>query len=112
MSNPLFDLFMIFKSAKIIWTKLEAKYGSDDAGKSNYVFGKWLQFHIVDDKPIMEQVHVYENLCAEQRHEDVRNPTGKRLDREISAFLKRLRKLSETQEERSDSSGTDHSHEE
>ena len=56
---------MIFKSAKIIWTKLEAKYGSDDAGKRKYVVGKWLQFQIVDDKPIMEQVHIYENLCAE-----------------------------------------------
>jgi len=41
MSNPLFDLFVNFKSAKIIWTKLEAKYGSDDAGKRKYVIGKW-----------------------------------------------------------------------
>jgi len=59
MSNPLFDLFFIFKSAKIIWTKLEVKYDSDDAEKRKYVIGKWLQFQIVDDKPIMEQVHVY-----------------------------------------------------
>jgi len=54
MLNPLFDLFVIFKSTKIIWTKLEVKYGSDDAGKRKYVAGKWLQFQIVDDKPIME----------------------------------------------------------
>lgn len=65
MSNPLFDLFINFKSAKVIWTKLETKYGSNDAGKRKYVVGKWLQFLIFDDKPIMEQVHVYENLCAE-----------------------------------------------
>jgi len=65
MSNPLFDLFVSFKSAKVIWTKLETKYGSDDAGKRKYVVGKWLQFQIMDDKPIMEQVHVYENLCVE-----------------------------------------------
>ena len=60
MSNPLFDLFVNFKFAKIIWTKLEVKYGSDDARKRKYVVGKWLQFQIVDDKPIMEQVHAYE----------------------------------------------------
>ena len=36
-----------------------------DAGKRKYVVGKWLQFQIMDDKPIMGQVHVYENLCAE-----------------------------------------------
>ena len=29
------------------------------------VVGKWLQFQIIDDKPIMDQVHTYENLCAE-----------------------------------------------
>ena len=28
------------------------------------MFGKWLQFQTVHDKPIMEQVHTYENLCA------------------------------------------------
>ena len=66
MSNPLFDLFVKFKSAAIIWTKLKAKYGSDDAGKRKYVIDKWLQFQIVDDKSIMEQVHSYENLCAKQ----------------------------------------------
>jgi len=65
ISNPLFDLFVIFKFAKAIWTKLEAKYGSDDVGKKKYVFEKWLQFQIVDYKPIMEHVHTYENLCAE-----------------------------------------------
>jgi len=72
MSNLLFDLFVIFKSAKIIWTKLEAKYGSDDAGKRKYVVGKWLQFQIVDDKSIMEQVHVYKNLCVEALNEGIK----------------------------------------
>ena len=72
MSNPLFDLFVNSKSAKIIWTKLEAKYGSDDAGKRKYVVGKWLQFQITDDKPIMEQVHAYENLCAEVLNEGMK----------------------------------------
>ena len=65
MSNPLFDLFVNFKYAKVIWTKLGVKYGSNDARKKKYVVSKWLQFQIVDDKPIMEQVHTYENLSAE-----------------------------------------------
>ena len=64
MTNILFDLFMVMKSAKIIWESLESKYGSDDAGKKKYVVGKWLEFHMEDGKPIMEQVHIYENLCA------------------------------------------------
>jgi len=72
MSNPLFDLFVVFKSAKTIWTKLETKNGSDDAGKKKYVVAKWLQFQFVDDKPIMDQVHVYENLCAEVLNEGMK----------------------------------------
>jgi len=61
-----------FKSAEIIWTKLAAKYGSDDARKRNYVVGKWLQFQIIDDKSIMEQVHTYKNLCAKVLNEGVK----------------------------------------
>ena len=72
MSNLLFDLFVIFKSTNIIWTKLEAKYGSDDAEKKKYVVKKWLQFQIIDDKLIMEQVHVYENLCVEVLNEGMK----------------------------------------
>ena len=42
VANPLFDLFVNFKFAKLIWTILEAKYGADDAEKRKYVIGKWL----------------------------------------------------------------------
>ena len=72
MSNPLFDLFVNFKSVKIIWTKVEVKYGSDDAGKKKYAVGKWLQFQIIDNKPIMKQVHTYENLCLEVLNETMK----------------------------------------
>ncbi|XP_074296910.1 uncharacterized protein LOC141627570 [Silene latifolia] len=65
MTDILFDLFMIQKSSRTIWESLETKYGADDAGKKKYVVGKWLGFQMVDGKPIMEQVHVYENLYAD-----------------------------------------------
>lgn len=65
MTNVLFDLFISNKSAKAIWETLEKKYGTDDAGKKKYATGKWLQFKMVDDKPIMNQVHEYENLVAD-----------------------------------------------
>jgi len=40
MINPLFDLFINFKSAKIIWEKLEIKYGPDNAREKKYVVGE------------------------------------------------------------------------
>ncbi|XP_059306321.1 uncharacterized protein LOC132057733 [Lycium ferocissimum] len=48
-----------------IWDSLEKKYGDDDAGKNKYVVGQWIKFQMVDNKPIMEQVHEYENLTAD-----------------------------------------------
>ncbi|TYK30642.1 ty1-copia retrotransposon protein [Cucumis melo var. makuwa] len=46
-----------------IWSTLESRYG-DDAGRKKYVVGKWLQFRMTDDKPVVEQIHEYENLVA------------------------------------------------
>lgn len=54
MNNSLFDLFVNQKSSKVIWDILEQRYGGDDARKKKYVVGKWLQFQMVDDKPILE----------------------------------------------------------
>ncbi|XP_070037063.1 uncharacterized protein [Nicotiana tomentosiformis] len=48
---------------------LKKKYGADNAGKKKYVVEKWIKFQMVDDKPIMEQVHEYENLTADVLNE-------------------------------------------
>ncbi|KAL0324974.1 UNVERIFIED_CONTAM: hypothetical protein Sradi_5066700 [Sesamum radiatum] len=72
MNNILFDLFVNQKSAKEIWNTLETRYGSDDVGRKKYMVGKWLQFHMADDKPIMDQVHEYENLVADVLSEGIK----------------------------------------
>ncbi|KAL0286293.1 UNVERIFIED_CONTAM: Retrovirus-related Pol polyprotein from transposon TNT 1-94 [Sesamum radiatum] len=76
MSNTLFDLFVNQKSAKEIWETLETRYGGDDAGRKKYVVGKWLQFHMTDDKPIMDQVHEYENLQRQVPKQRKKIPKG------------------------------------
>ena len=72
MTNPLFDLFLTYKSAKEIWDSLEKKYGADDAGKKKYIVGQWIKFQMVANKPIMEQVHEYENLTVDVLNEDMK----------------------------------------
>ena len=72
MTNPLFYLFVTFRSTKITWEKLEVMYEADGARKKKYVVGKRLRFHFTDDKPIMEQVHVFKNLCAEMVSENMK----------------------------------------
>lgn len=44
MTNLLYDWFITFKSAKIIWEKLDVKYGVDDIGKNKYIVNEWLHF--------------------------------------------------------------------
>ncbi|KAL0392699.1 UNVERIFIED_CONTAM: hypothetical protein Sradi_2492700 [Sesamum radiatum] len=72
MTNTLYDLFVNHKSARAIWNTLESRYESDDAGSKKYVVRKWLQFHILDGKPIMDQVHEYENMVADVLSEDMK----------------------------------------
>jgi len=50
MTNLLFDLFVTFKSTKIILEELEVKYGAEDAGKKKYMVGEYLHFQITDNK--------------------------------------------------------------
>ena len=63
MSNSLLDIYMGFYHAKDIWDALEKKYGTDDAGTKRYCVSKWLSFQVVDDKPIIDQIHAYESIC-------------------------------------------------
>ncbi|KAL0423237.1 UNVERIFIED_CONTAM: hypothetical protein Sradi_0858500 [Sesamum radiatum] len=72
MTNTLFDLFVNHKSAKTSWNTLESRYGGDDASRKKYVVRKWLQDQIVDGKPIMDQIHEYENLVANVLNEDIK----------------------------------------
>ncbi|KAL0380946.1 UNVERIFIED_CONTAM: hypothetical protein Sangu_0158900 [Sesamum angustifolium] len=55
----------IKQRAKDIWTTLETRYGGDDTGRKKFVMGKWLQFQMIDEKPMMDQIYEYENLVAD-----------------------------------------------
>ncbi|KAL0344373.1 UNVERIFIED_CONTAM: hypothetical protein Sangu_1324700 [Sesamum angustifolium] len=65
MNNSLFILFVNYRSAKDIWTTLETRYVGDDIGRKKYVVEKWVQFQMIDEKPIMDQIYEYENLVAD-----------------------------------------------
>ena len=64
MTDSLFNLFVVQKSAKVISNTLESKYGGDDVGRKKHMVGKWLQLQMTGDKLVMEQVHEYENLVV------------------------------------------------
>lgn len=45
----------------MVWKEI---WCADEALKKKYFVGQWIKFQMVDNKPIMEQVHEYENLTA------------------------------------------------
>ena len=65
MTPSLYSIYAKLKTAKEIWEALKTKYGTDDFGTKKYACSRWLSFKMIDNKPVLDQVHEYENLCAE-----------------------------------------------
>ncbi|WOG92343.1 hypothetical protein DCAR_0311607 [Daucus carota subsp. sativus] len=65
MTSALYLIYSKSLKAKEIWDALKTKYGSDDYGTKKYACSRWLNFRMSDDKPVLQQVHEYEYLCAD-----------------------------------------------
>ncbi|XP_052625720.1 uncharacterized protein LOC128132793 [Lactuca sativa] len=57
LSDRLYDLYSPVKDPKELWNALELKYKAHEEGTNKYHVSKYLEFQMVDDKSIMEQVH-------------------------------------------------------
>ncbi|XP_019167564.1 PREDICTED: uncharacterized protein LOC109163265 [Ipomoea nil] len=64
-------IYAKYKSAKDIWDMLKKKYGADDVGRRKYMVGRLLNFKLADSKPVIEQVHEYENLVSDKEAEGI-----------------------------------------
>ncbi|XP_020242811.1 uncharacterized protein LOC109821027 [Asparagus officinalis] len=63
LSDRLYDLFTRIKSAREIWNiALEFKYKAEEEGTNKYLIAKYLDYKMVDDKSVLEQVHELEVL--------------------------------------------------
>ncbi|KAI3815113.1 hypothetical protein L1987_14769 [Smallanthus sonchifolius] len=57
LSDRLYDLYAPVTSARELWKALELKYKAHEEGTNKYLIAKYLDFQMVDDKLILEQVH-------------------------------------------------------
>ena len=57
MSDRLYDLYAPITCPRELWKALEHKYKAQEEGTNKYLVSKYLRFQMVDDKPIIEQVH-------------------------------------------------------
>ncbi|XP_024974719.1 uncharacterized protein LOC112512810 [Cynara cardunculus var. scolymus] len=57
LSDRLYDLYSPIMCPRELWKSLEFKYKSQEDGTNKYLVSQYLRFQMVDDKPILEQVH-------------------------------------------------------
>ncbi|KAL9236243.1 hypothetical protein vseg_010939 [Gypsophila vaccaria] len=55
MSDSLFDVYQNVESAKELWNALESKYMAEDASSKKFFVGNFMNYKMLDSKPVMEQ---------------------------------------------------------
>ncbi|CAL9248066.1 unnamed protein product, partial [Arabidopsis halleri] len=62
--DPLYAVYSKVNTSKDLWGALEKKYMSEDAGLQKYATANFLNFKMVNSKPIMEQVEALQlSIC-------------------------------------------------
>nr|GEU59807.1 zinc finger, CCHC-type [Tanacetum cinerariifolium] len=57
MSDSLFDIYQNAESAKALWESLESKYMAGDASAMKFLVSSFMNYKMVDNRPVMEQYH-------------------------------------------------------
>ena len=63
LADSLFDLYSSLESARELWNALEIKYNAEDDGNKRFIVDQYVNFSIVDDKPILAQIHEMQILA-------------------------------------------------
>nr|GEZ63957.1 putative zinc finger, CCHC-type [Tanacetum cinerariifolium] len=57
MSDSLFDIYQNAESVKALWVFLESKYMAEDASATKFLVSSFMNYKMVDTRPVMEQYH-------------------------------------------------------
>nr|GEZ26760.1 zinc finger, CCHC-type [Tanacetum cinerariifolium] len=57
MSDFLFDIYQNVESVKALWESLESKYMVEDAFATKFLVRSFMNYKMVDTRPVMEQYH-------------------------------------------------------
>ena len=86
LSDSLYDVYLSTKSAKKLWDNLESEYGLDDAGVERGNIASFLRYVMVDDKPINDQLHQFQEYLRKLQT----NGTSLSEEFKISSLLDKL----------------------
>ena len=57
VSDRIFDLYTSVKDPRELWEALDFKYKAEEQGINKYLIDQYLEFKMVDNKSIMDQIH-------------------------------------------------------
>nr|GFB42988.1 zinc finger, CCHC-type [Tanacetum cinerariifolium] len=57
MDDSLFDIYQNIEFAKALWESLESKYMAEDASSKKFLVGNFMNYKMVDTRPVMDQYH-------------------------------------------------------
>ncbi|XP_042035004.1 putative receptor-like protein kinase At3g47110 [Salvia splendens] len=94
--------YLFVNTSRQVWENLERKYRSDNAGNKKFVIAKFLDYKMVDTRPVIEQVQVFQMIIHELVAEGMALPdnftTGTTIEklppswRDFKSYLKHKRK--------------------
>jgi len=71
LSDNIYKIFCHTKTAIELWEALELKYGSAEKGLSRYSCEKVIEFQMVDNKLISDQIHEFENIVHDMKLKNI-----------------------------------------
>nr|XP_016455968.1 PREDICTED: uncharacterized protein LOC107779978 [Nicotiana tabacum] len=72
LKDDLYNAYNVMKTSRELWNALEKKYKIEDTGLNKFVAAKFLDFKIVDDKPVITEVQElqdFKNYLKHKRNE-------------------------------------------
>ncbi|GKD33745.1 zinc finger, CCHC-type containing protein [Tanacetum coccineum] len=64
MSDPLFDIYQNYSTARDLWNTLEERYFMEDATSMKYIVSKFNSYKMVDSRPIIDQMYELEHILS------------------------------------------------
>ncbi|KAK3023381.1 hypothetical protein RJ639_044237 [Escallonia herrerae] len=68
LSDRLYDLFTKIKYARDFWSALDYKYKAEEESKNKYFIAQYFDFVMVNDKPVLEQIHALQDYPKRLLH--------------------------------------------
>ncbi|XP_058727108.1 uncharacterized protein LOC131598537 [Vicia villosa] len=83
LADDLYDYYSNHNTAKQVWGALQRKYGTEEAGAKKYVESRYLNYKMVDEKPVEAQSHEIQKIA----HEIITEEEARRQDQKDEVLV-------------------------